>query len=62
VSKLIQWLDTNTRPNMTLYVLAKKLKVSQSTLTLWRQGKRKPNSGQLRKISQVTGLKIEDLL
>jgi transcriptional regulator with XRE-family HTH domain len=62
MSKLMQWLDENTRPNYTLDGIAEKLKVSQSIVTLWRQGKRKPGRAQLRKLSQLTGLRVEDLL
>jgi transcriptional regulator with XRE-family HTH domain len=62
MTKLMQWLDENTQPNMTLAELAQKLKVSQSIVTLWRQGKRKPGRAQLRKLSALTGLRVEELL
>jgi transcriptional regulator with XRE-family HTH domain len=62
MSKLIRWMEENTRPRYQLDELAGKLGVSQSLLTLWRQGKRKPGRPQLVKLSKLTGIKIEDLL
>jgi transcriptional regulator with XRE-family HTH domain len=62
MSKLIAWIEEKTRPAMTLNELAKKLEVSQSLVTLWRQGKRKPGIKQLKKIAKLTGIKVDDLL
>ena len=62
MSKLIRWMQENTLPRYQLDELAQKLQVSPSLLTYWRQGKRKPGARQLKKLSQLTGIKIEDLL
>jgi transcriptional regulator with XRE-family HTH domain len=55
-------MQENTLPRYQLDELAQKLQVSPSLLTYWRQGKRKPGARQLKKLSQLTGIKIEDLL
>lgn len=62
MSKLIQWLEENTIPQTTLKAIAKELQVDQSLLSLWRHGRRKPGKRQLRKLSKLTGIRIEELL
>src|SRR6266704_3237423 len=62
MSKLIQWLNENTLPVTTLKDIAGQLKVDPSLVSLWRQGKRKPGKRQLKNLSRLIGIKIEDLL
>ena len=62
MSKLIRWMEQNTLPRYELNEFARKLGVSASLVTYWRQGKRKPGARQLKKLAALTGLKIEDLL
>lgn len=65
MSKLIEWLEQNTRPappTFTVKELAAKLDVDQSLITLWRQGLRKPGKRKLVKVSKLTGIEIKDLL
>jgi transcriptional regulator with XRE-family HTH domain len=62
MSKLIDWLEQKTRPPMELKDIAQALKVDQSLVSLWRAGKRKPGKRQLKNLSRLTGIKIEDLL
>jgi DNA-binding transcriptional regulator YiaG len=62
MDKLIKWLNENTIPKRTSADIAAELGVSVSTVTLWRQGKRKPSRPQVKKLSRLTGIKVEDLL
>lgn len=62
MSKLIRYLEEQTKPKITAKQLAAKLGVSQSLLSYWMSGDRKPGAGKLKQISRVTGIKLEDLL
>jgi len=62
MSKLIDWLEQQTRPPMELIEIARALKDDRSLVSLWRMGKRKPGKQQLKNLSRLTGIKIEDLL
>jgi len=62
MSKLIEWIEKNTRPQLTLSELAQQMQVSLSTVSLWREGKRKPGRRVLKRLSELTGIKVEDLL
>ena len=62
MSKLMHWLDEQTRPKMSAKDIADRVKVHQSLVTMWRSGLRKPGKGKLRELSKLTGIKVEDLL
>jgi hypothetical protein len=62
MTKLMQFLEENTKPKISALKLAQKLKVHPSLITLWRLGQRKPGKSKLKRLSQVTGLPVEDLL
>jgi transcriptional regulator with XRE-family HTH domain len=62
MSKLMQFLEENTKPKISALKLAQKLKVHPSLITLWRLGQRKPGKGKIKQLSKVTGIAVEDLL
>jgi transcriptional regulator with XRE-family HTH domain len=62
MKKLAAYLKKVTTPAMTPAEIAHKMGVSQSTVSLWMSGKRRPGLGKLKQLSQLTGIKIEDLL
>jgi transcriptional regulator with XRE-family HTH domain len=57
--KLKKWM---TRTRKSQAQLARELGVSRSLVCHWMRGDRMPGRGKLKTISQLTGLKIEDLL
>ena len=42
--------------------LAKRLKVSQPTITLWENGERKPDIVMVKKIAHIFGVTVDELL
>lgn len=59
MERLKRWLaDTGT----TQSALGEKLKVSQPTVSDWVSGENSPSIGNLRKLSEITGISIDDLL
>lgn len=62
MTKLAVYLKKVTTPRMTATEIAHKMGVSQSTVSLWMSGKRRPGLDKLKQLSTLTGIKIEDLL
>ena len=62
MTKLMQFLEENTKPKISALELAHKLRIHPSLITLWRQGARKPGKSKLKALSRITGIPIEDLL
>jgi transcriptional regulator with XRE-family HTH domain len=62
MKKLAVYLRKVTTPAMTAAEIAKRLDVSQSTVSLWMSGKRRPGLNKLKQLSALTGIKVEDLL
>ncbi len=62
MTKLMQFLEENTKPKISALELAHKLRIHPSLITLWRQGTRKPGKSKLKALSRITGIPIEDLL
>lgn len=47
---------------LTQYAVAQQLGINRSAVTHWVKGRTKPAAWHLGKLSQITGIKIEDLL
>lgn len=62
MKKLAVYLKKVTTPAMTATEIAQKMGVSSSTVSLWMSGKRRPGLDRLKQLSELTGIKIEDLL
>ena len=60
--KLIAFLKSNRRKNLTHEVIAAKLGCSASLLSMWMSNARKPSRSLLKPLSKLTGIKVEDLL
>jgi len=58
----MQFLEENTKPRYEAKTLAQRIGVSPSLVSLWRIGARKPSSRNLKRLSEVTGIAVEDLL
>jgi transcriptional regulator with XRE-family HTH domain len=59
MERLRTWL---TEADKTQAQFAKEMGVSQPTVSDWLNGRISPTAGKLRKISEHTGLSIDDLL
>jgi transcriptional regulator with XRE-family HTH domain len=62
MTRLMKFLEDNTKPKMTAQELAGKVGVHSSLVSLWRTGQRKPGAKQLKALSKVTGIPIAELL
>jgi len=59
MKKLKRWM---TKYKMTQAALAREMDISPSLVCHWLRGSRMPGRNMLKQLSEVTGIKIEDLL
>jgi len=59
MKKLKKWL---TKCRMSQADLAREMAVHPSLVNHWLSGKRMPGRNKLKDLSEITGIKIEDLL
>jgi transcriptional regulator with XRE-family HTH domain len=62
MKKLQQFLERTTTPKMTQLEVAEKLGVSPSLVSLWMSGKRMPGRSKIKKLAELTGIKVEEFL
>lgn len=62
MKKLSAYIERVTSPKMMQKEIAEKMGVDPSLVSHWMAGRRKPGRDKLKQLSQLTGIKIEDLL
>lgn len=62
MKKLVSFLEKVTRPRITQRQIAEQMGVDPSLVSHWMAGRRKPGRDKIKQLSELTGIKAEDLL
>lgn len=62
MTKLMTFLEQNTKPKIRVGDLADKLGVHPTLIIMWRNGTRRPGRSRLRALSKITKIAVNDLL